>query len=150
MLGDWQLNGITTIRDGHPFTPVLSVSSANTGTPRPNRIASGALPAGQRSVNHWFDLTAFTAPAQYNYSNSGRDIVYSPGATNFDFSIFKRYSIHKLGDAGQAQLRFEGFNIFNHPQFGQPNTNVVTAQGGTITFLTNTMRQLQVGIKVLF
>jgi hypothetical protein len=150
VIGDWQLNGITTIRDGHPFTPVTNVSSANTGAARPNRIADGALPSDQRSINHWFDLTAFVNAAQYNYGNSGRDIVYSPGAVNFDFSMFKRYSVRKLGEAGQVQLRFEGFNIFNHPQFGQPNTNISTPGAGTITFLTNTMRQLQAGLKVIF
>ena len=50
----------------------------------------------------------------------------------------------------EAQLRFEGFNILNHPQFGQPNTNISTAGAGSITFLTNTMRQLQAGLKILF
>jgi hypothetical protein len=150
VIGDWQLNGITTIRDGHPFTPVTNVSSANTGAARPNRIADGALPSDQRSIDHWFDLTAFVNATQYNYGNSGRDIVYSPGAVNFDFSMFKRYSVRKLGEAGQVQLRFEGFNIFNHPQFGQPNTNISTPGAGTITFLTNTMRQLQAGLKVIF
>jgi hypothetical protein len=150
IVGDWQLNGITTLRDGHPFTPVLSVSSANTGTPRPNRIRDGALPADERSVNRWFDLSAFTTPTQYNYGNSGRSIVYGPGAVNFDASIFKRYSFRKLGEQGQVQVRFEGFNIFNHPQLGQPNANVVTAQGGTIVHIANTMRQLQAGLKILF
>jgi hypothetical protein len=150
--GDWQLNGITTIRDGHPFTPTLNNSSANTGAARPDRVQgkSGALPRDQRSINHWFDTTAFTIPTQYNYGDSGRDIVYSPGAVNFDCSLFKRYSLRKLGDAGQVQLRFEGFNIFNHPQFGQPNANLQNAQVGTITFLTNTMRQLQAGLKIIF
>ncbi len=152
VLGDWQLNGITTIRDGHPFTVTMNNSSANTGAARPDRVAgkSGALPADQRGINHWFDTTAFTTPTPYNYGNSGRDIVFSPGAVNFDFSIFKRYSVRKLGDAGQVQLRFEGFNVFNHPQFGQPNANLNNAQVGTITFLTNTMRQLQAGLKVMF
>ena len=150
VVSDWQLNGITTIRDGHPFTPLLSVSSANTGQARPNRIADGALPSDQRSINHWFDLAAFTTPPQYNYGNSGRDVVYSPGAVNFDFSLFKRYSLKKLGEAGQVQVRFEGFNVFNHPQFGQPNTNVINVGGGTITTLTTTMRQLQVGLKIMF
>jgi hypothetical protein len=150
LAGDWQLNGITTIRDGHPFTVTMNNSSANTGAARPDRIGDGALPRDQRSINHWFDLTAFTTPTPYNYGNSGRDIVYSPGSINFDASIFKRYSLRKLGDAGQVQLRFEGFNIFNHPQFGQPNANISNAQVGTITFLTTTMRQLQAGIKILF
>jgi hypothetical protein len=104
----------------------------------------------QRSINHWFDTTAFTIPTQYNYGNSGRDIVYSPGAVNFDCSLFKRYSLRKLGDAGQVQLRFEGFNIFNHPQFGQPNADLQNAQIRTIIFLTNTMRQLHAGLKIIF
>ncbi len=147
---DWQLNGITTIRDGHPFTPVMSVSSANTGAARPNRIADGSLPADQRSINDWFNLAAFTTPAQYNYGNSGRNIIYSPGATNFDFSIFKRYGLRRLGEAGQLQVRFEGFNVMNHPQFGQPNANISTAGAGTITVLANSMRQLQAGLKVIF
>jgi hypothetical protein len=150
IVGDWQLNGITTLRDGHPFTPVLSVSSANTGTPRPDRIRDGALPADVRGPNGWFDKSAFTTPAQYNYGNAGRSIVYSPGGINFDFSVFKRYSLKMIGEAGQLQIRLEGFNVFNHPQFGQPNTNVITAQGGTIVNLSNTMRQLQAGLKVMF
>ncbi len=150
MVGDWQLNGITTIRDGHPFTPVLSVSSANTGTARPNWNPWAGSPGFKPTINDWFDLVAFTTPKQYNYGNSGRDILYSPGAVNFDFSIFKRYSVKKLGEAGEVQLRFEGFNIFDHPQFGQPNTNVVVAGGGSITTLTTTMRQLQAGLKVMF
>jgi hypothetical protein len=37
---------------------------------------------------------------------------------NFDFSVFKRYRVKKLTDAREAQLRFEAFNLFNHPQFG--------------------------------
>jgi len=150
IVSDWQLNGITTIRDGHPFTPSQSVSSANTGAARPDRIRDGALPADQRSINNWFDLGAFVNPTQYNYGNSGRSIVYSPGAVNFDFSIFKRYSVRKLGEAGQLQVRMEGFNVFNHAQFGQPNANVSAVGAGTITTLTTTMRQLQVGLKLMF
>jgi hypothetical protein len=150
VIGDWQLNGITTIRDGQPFTVTQNVSSANTGAARPNRIASGALPAGQRSVNDWFDLTAFANPTQYNYGNSGRDILYGPGAVNFDCSIFKRFSVPKLGENGQVQLRFEGFNIFNHPNFGTPAANISTPQAGSITTLTTGMRVLQAGLKVVF
>ena len=149
-LGNWQLNGITTLRDGHPFTPVWSSSAANTGTARPDRIRDGALPSDQRSVNRWFDTGAFVYPTPYNYGNSGRDVVYGPGAVNFDFSAFKRYNVKRLGEAGQLQLRVEAFNIFNHPQFGTPNANVTVPQGGTITTLSTPMRQIQFGAKVLF
>jgi hypothetical protein len=148
--GDWQWNGITTIRSGRPFTPILAVSSANTGTARPDRIRDGSVPSDQRSVNRWFDLGAFTTPVQYNYGNSGRDTVYGPGAANFDVSLFKRFELRKLGEAGQMQVRFEGFNVFNHPQFGTPVANVTVPAAGTITTLSTNMRQLQAGLKILF
>jgi len=150
IISNWQVNGITTIRDGHPFTVTTNVSSANTGQARPNWNPWISDPNFQQSINNWFDKTQFPLQTQYLFSNEGRDILYSPGAINFDFSLFKRYSLRKLGEGGQMQLRLEGFNIFNHPQFGQPNVNISTVGAGTITFLTTSMRQLQAGLKILF
>ncbi len=150
VIGDWQLNGITTIRDGQPFTPSLSTSSANTGAARPNWNPWAGSPGFEPTVNRWFDLAAFSTPKQYNYGNSGRDILYGPGSVNFDASIFKRFPVEKLGEAGQVQVRFEGFNIFNHPNFGLPNADVSAAQAGSITTLTTSMRVFQAGLKVIF
>jgi Carboxypeptidase regulatory-like domain/TonB dependent receptor len=150
VVGNWQLNGIVSARTGQPFTPQLGVSSANTGNARPNRIADGNLSGDQRTVNNWFAKTAFTVPPQYLYGNAGRNILIGPGAVNLDFSLFKRISVRKLGEAGEVQFRGEFFNTVNHPQFGQPNTRVDLAQGATITSLTNTMRQIQFGLKILF
>jgi hypothetical protein len=69
---------------------------------------------------------------------------------NFDSSIFKRFSVPRLGEVGQVQLRLEAFNIFNHPQYGTPAANVSTPQAGSITTLTTSMRVLQAGLKVVF
>jgi len=150
MLGNWQINGVTTIRSGQPFTPELGFSSANTGDNRANRIANGNLPPDQRTVNHWFDLSAFNAAPNYVFGNAGRNILEGPGAINFDFSGFKSFKVTKLGEAGEIQVRGEFFNLFNHPQFGLPNNRVDIPQGGTITFLTTSMRQVQFGLKVIF
>jgi hypothetical protein len=149
-LGNWQVNGITTIRSGLPFTPELGVSSANTGDPRPNRVADGNRPSSQRSIANWFDKSAFTVPAAYTFGNAGRDILEGPGAVNFDLSLFKDFSISKLGEQSKLQLRFESFNTFNHPQFSNPNNRVDLAQGGTITSLSTNMRDLQAGVKLIF
>jgi hypothetical protein len=150
VIGDWQLNGITTIRDGQPFTVTTSVSSANTGAARPNWDRTVHTSGFQPSVSDWFDLAAFSQPVQYNYGNAGRDILYGPGAINFDASIFKRFLVPKLGEGGQIQLRFEGFNIFNHPNFGTPNGNISVAGAGSITTLTTGPRIFQAGLKVIF
>ncbi len=50
LLGNWQINGIATLRGGTPFTPQLGFSTANTGDARPNRISDGNLPGGERTI----------------------------------------------------------------------------------------------------
>ena len=148
--GNWQVNGIFSAYTGQPFTPSESVSSANTGAARPDRIADGNLPRDQRTVNHWFDTSAFVSPTPYDFGNAGRDILTAPGAANLDFSVFKQFPIRKLGEAGRVQVRGELFNFLNHPQFGRPNANIDVPQAGTITSLATTMREVQLSVKVLF
>jgi hypothetical protein len=148
--GNWQVNGTTTIRDGHPFTVTWGSSSANAGAARPNRICNGTLPSDQRTVQDWYDKSCFVAGVAYNYPNSGRDVILGPGGINFDMSASKNFLLPSLREGTRLQLRLESFNLFNHPQFGQPNVNAYNAQGGTINFLANTPRQLQLGLKVIF
>jgi hypothetical protein len=150
ILGDWQLNTIAIVRSGFPFTPELGFSTANTGDPRPNRIGDGNLSADRRTIQHWFDTAAFVAATPFSFGNAGRDILNGPGATNFDFSTFKRVPVRKLGESGEVQFRAEFFNLFNHPQFSNPNNRVDLPQGGTITNTSHAMRQIQLGLKLLF
>ena len=150
VLGNWQVNGILTVRSGQPFTPALGTSTANTGAARPNRVADGNLSSDERSIANWFDKTAFVAPTPYNFGNAGRNILIGPGGTNLDASVFENFPLRWLGEGGQVQFRAEAFNSLNHPQFGQPNARVDIAQGGTITSLSNDMRQIQFALKILF
>ena len=97
---------------------MLATTTVNTGTgSRPDRIGSGVLPSGQRPISHWFDQTAFASPAPFLYGNAGRDILFGPGRTNLDTSLFKDFRpLEQL----TVQFRAEAFNLMNHPQFGQP------------------------------
>jgi len=147
-LGGWQVNGITTIRGGQPFTPTMSFSTANTGTGHPDRTCSGNL--SNWTLAQYFDTSCFVPATPYNFGNSGRNILYGPGAVNFDFSFFKDFPVKKLGESGQVQFRGEFFNLFNHPQFSNPNSNVSTPQAGTITGLSSSMREAQFALKVVF
>ena len=148
--GGWQVNTIVTVHTGQPFTPTLGVSSANTGAARPSVLRDGNLPSDKRSVQNWFDKTAFFSPAPYLYGNAGRDILFAPGAVNVDFSTFKRFSLARLRESAELEVRGEFFNFFNHPQFGVPNSRVDIAQGASITTLSTPMRQMQFGVKLLF
>jgi hypothetical protein len=144
--GGWQLNGVLQSQTGLPFTPALQNSTTNGTGSRPDRVGSGVLSSGQ-SISHWFDQTAFTSPAQYVYGNAGRDILFGPGRTNLDASLFKNFRpVERL----TVQFRAESFNLFNHPQFGQPNASIGNGAVTTITSTVGNPRQMQVALRLVF
>ena len=147
VLGGWQINGLLQTQTGLPFTPQLANTTVNTGTAsRPDRIASGDLSSGQ-NIHHWFDQTAFATPAQFVYGNAGRDILFGPGRTNLDASLFKDF---RPVERMTVQFRAESFNLFNHPQFGQPNATIGSGAVGTITSTVGNPRQMQVALRLMF
>lgn len=150
ILGGWQFNGITVARTGTPFTPSLNINPTNAGHARPNRLADGNLPRGERSAQRWFDPTAFAPPAPFTYGDAGRNILIGPGLFNTDFGLFKRFRFDAAARRHEIQLRIEGFNIFNEPHYRQPNAAVDLLDAGRITGIVGTMREMQIGIKYLF
>lgn len=155
LIGGWQLNTITTLMTGLPFTPVMQTNLLNTGggSQFPNRIASGVLPAGQRSIERWFDASAFVSPGQFTFGNSGRNILYGPGTKQVDLSLFKTFS---FGERARLQFRAEAFNAFNTPQFNNPNASIgfsgvarITSAGSAAIF-QRTPRQIQLALKLYF
>jgi hypothetical protein len=148
IVGGWNLGGIWTTRSGGRFTPTLGTNVSNStggGTQRPNRLASGNLSQGQ-SIYHWFDTTAFVAPAQYSFGNSGTGILTGPASFNVDISLSRRI---RLTERFGLDLRGEAFNTFNNVNFGNPNASIGTANAGIITTAANA-RIIQVAAKFIF
>ncbi len=149
-LGGWRLGGIITIESGPPFTPTESVDLINNGTTdRPNAIADGNLPRGQRSIADWFNLAAFTTPAAYTYGTANRDCLYSPGIVNLDMNLAKDYH---FTESKYIEVRAEAFDFTNTPHFGVPAANVNLAGAGTITSLATgaNPRLMQLALKIYF
>ncbi len=147
-LGGWQTNGIVTLQTGLPFTPQLQTTTVNTGTgSRPDRRSDGTLSSSERTLFRWFDTTPFVSPPPFTYGNAGRNILFGPGRVNFDMSLFKDFPIR---EEMKFQLRAEGFNVFNTPQFGQPNATIGNAQAGIISSIVGNPRQLQLALRFQF
>src|SRR5438552_1744287 len=111
VLGGWELSGIMTVRSGFPFTVTandVSGSFGSTGSARPNRIASGELPAGQQSINKWFDTTSFVTPADYTFGNSGINILRGPDLFSWNQSFFKHFKIRE-GKVLELRVLFNNF-----------------------------------------
>ena len=147
ILGGWQIGGIVTFRTGRPFSPTISTDLSNTGTTNyPNRMGTGVLPASQRSLDRWFDVAAFPAPAQYTYGNSGRNILFGPGVRASDLKIGKNFYFK---ERYRVEFRTEMFNFTNTPAFGLPASAVNLPQAGQIRS-AGEPRRVQFGLKFVF
>jgi hypothetical protein len=152
LVGGWQVNGITTVQSGRPFMIQNSFDQSNSSspTPRPNSTGLNAsLPSDQRTVQAWFNTSAFVLPAGYAFGNVGRDTGTGPGQINFDFAAFKNFSVDAEGKR-RLQFRVELYNILNHPQFAPPNRIFGTPQFGTISAVVNDQRDIQMGLKFIW
>ena len=148
-LGNWQANGIFTAQSGMPFNVIISPDQANIGRPnqRPNIIGTPSANCGSGHLIGCIDSSAFALPDPFTFGNAGRNILTGPGLTNVDFSIFKDFPIY---ERFKFQFRAEMFNIFNHPNFGNPNTTWNTGSFGNITATLTDNRDIQFGGKLIF
>ncbi len=151
LFGGWQINGIFVGRSGTPINIVRDGSNAVCSGARPNLVGDPNLPAGQRNYLEWFNKSAFSAiglSGTCQPGNAGRNLVTGPRFFNTDFSVFKEFGFK---ERYTVQTRVETFNLFNHPNFGGPGTDL--SQGGSfgyISTINGNMRIMQFAVKFLF
>ncbi|MGB6874430.1 MAG: hypothetical protein WBD87_00210 [Candidatus Acidiferrales bacterium] len=124
-------------------------------------IDTESVPAvGTYGVQWIANPTVFTSPCTGSGStlvcspgNEGRNTIVGPGFLDTDFSLIKDT---KITERVGSEFRVEAFDIFNHPNFGDPNLNVGSSTFGVITstrFPTGdfgSSRQLQFALKLTF
>lgn len=123
-LGGWKYSNIATAHSGFALDPGLDVSEQGLAI-RPDRVA-GVPIQGPKSVNQWFNTSAFAAPAPGYFGNAGPGIIRGPGLVNFDMAFHKDF---RLTERHKIEFRAELFNIFNHTNF-----NAVDATYGSGSF----------------
>ncbi len=139
--GGWQLTATALARTGFPVNVLLPSSAislyGNSGTLRPDRVPGVSVrPQGGRTVARWINPAAFAAPAAGTFGNSGRDSVVGPGTWQVDNGVAKTFH---LSERSQLEFRSEFYNVFNHPQLGQPAATFNPASVGGFGAITNTV-----------
>ena len=134
--GGWELTTSALARTGFPVNVLMPSSyiapDGASGTERPDLVPGVSLrPPGGRSAAEWINPAAFAYPGTYSNTGFGdapRDLVTGPGTWQIDLSADRTFL---LTERAQLQFRSEFYNIFNHPQLGQPNAtcNNLTAPG---------------------
>lgn len=162
VLNGWSLSGVTTIQSGLSFS--ITDSSAGTIYGRTGyaqfalgKSASDAALSGrpQDRLTKYFDTSAFTIPPVVGngsgFGNSGRGILRGPGQANFDMSLRKTFKTGGVNESAKLEFRTEFFNIFNHPQFGNPGSaRTSTASFGVISTTLVAPRIIQFALKYQF
>lgn len=107
---------------------------------------------------------AFVAPPFGFPSNNERNQFYGPGFWDWDVTLAKKMN---LTERVKAELRFEGYNILNHPHFLNPGTDaadlgnlidqgqLASLRASLRVLLRNrterlSARQIQVALKITF
>jgi len=81
------------------------------------------------------------------FGNSATGIVDGPGQANIDIAFSKGITIH---ESSSIQFRAEFFNLFNHPQFANPDANFTSPTFGVISSTAVNARVGQVAVRFSF
>ena len=169
-IGGWMVAGVATIQSGRPLTLTYNHSAGKpsifgsafadrpsvSGKCSPSQYLSpGSVESNLGGKNTYINTSCFAAPAVFSaddpvgvgFGNAGVGILEGPGQQNYDLSLIKKFP---LRERVALEFRSEFFNAFNHPQFGNPDTEFTSPTFGQITTTVVSPRVLQFALKLTF
>jgi hypothetical protein len=142
VIGGWEIGGLSVIQSG----TVFSVTSGRRTVG--SLLNTYANYSGDRTIGDtqkvgngviFFtpeQVAQFTFPGAGQIGTSGRNSFRGPGFFNVDLSLVKRIAIT---ERWKLNYRAELYNAFNHANFANPGTSIVTpASFGRISATNNT------------
>jgi hypothetical protein len=141
-----------TIQTGNPLDPTtgLQLSGTQTGT-RPD------VTCNANDFTHdpakWFNTSCFNNNFIGRYGTSGRNTIFGAPTHDFDFAMLKKFTLAR--ESRYLQFRSEIFNLFNHPNFDNPNVTDTSSTFGKITSAgvqdaRASSRQIQFALRLVF
>ena len=134
IIGGWNITWVAYFQTGQYFSPSFSdadPSNTNSWGGYPDRVCDGNRPADQRSVDSlWFDTSCFVNPPAGRFGNSGANVLEGPGMQTHNVTIGKNF---KITERFQFDFMTLIGNIFNHPNFLAPSSDISTADAGIIS-----------------
>jgi len=152
-LGGWQTYWVMIAETGSYFTPSFSgsdPSNTNTSGGRPDRIRDGNLPSEQRTLEHWFDASAFAVPTAGHYGNAAQYALEGPGLYVHNLNVSKTF---KARERINVTFMTAVQNLLNHPTFAAPSANI--SSPGTVGVINSTKgylgaRTIELRLRVQF
>jgi carboxypeptidase family protein len=156
LVSGWQVGLITQAQTGNPLTPSLLISPGPgiSLTVRPD--VTGPIQTTGNPAQWFVSKAIFVKPCAGTVchpGNLGRDAITGPNFVNTDFSVTKNT---KITEKLNLQFRSEMFDLFNHPNFGNPVLTTTSSSFGVITGTRvptgdfGSSRQIQFALKLVF
>ena len=156
LLGGWQLNGITALQSGFPFSVTTNRAYGAGGdfngdgvrNDRPNQPSFGTEIDADKDdyINGVFVASDFPITG-FVIGDLPRNAYRGPGFASTDLSLFKNFAMPYPGM--KLQFRFEVFNVFNRVNLRIPVGNLASPQFGRST-QSFPAREMQFGLKLIF
>ncbi len=163
----WQVTVITQGQTGNPVNILTNLNFNGNTNIRPDLVGNLQVLG---KPDQWFSTavcdprvpgsctanSVFALPVSpsNHYGSLPRNAVIGPGFYDTDLSLIKTTKLRTV----TAELRVEAFNVFNHPNLGQPG-RIATVGSTSFGLVTSTRlptgdagsaRQIQFAMKLLF
>jgi len=141
LANNWQLAPLFSYRSGTWFQVTESTDNSLTGIKRDRPDVVGDPNAGTCTGNVavgttgcWFNTSAYVLQPLGTFGNATRNMLQGPRAFTLDASLSRSFKIH---ENQSLMLRFEAFNVMNHPNLGNPASSCSgTAKAGATSAFT--------------
>jgi Carboxypeptidase regulatory-like domain/TonB-dependent Receptor Plug Domain/TonB dependent receptor len=133
VLGGWRVGLLQTAESGPAFTVITAADNTNAfpaGSLRPNLLYRASLDTDQRTINRWFDTSAFSNPAPLTFGNSPRSGLRAAPVVTTDATLEKTFAIT---ERWKFELRGEFYNLLNHAIFNVPGFTLGAADFGVVS-----------------
>lgn len=156
IINGWSFSPIIKMRSGRPFTVTNGGVDANldgVATDRAQLVGDPYL--ANPTADQWFNIAAFRRNlAVTGVATDGttpRNFLTGPAFSAVDMAVSRDF---RIGERFKLRFRAEGTNIFNNPNYDQPNaaTPANLASPGNFGRITSAgaMRRLQFGFRLTF
>jgi hypothetical protein len=161
IVNGWSVSGVVIVETGLPF----SISDSRGGTiygvggsgsssyaQFAPGMGPGNVPISNQTLSHYFNTTVFVPPPAIGdgtgFGNAPKNFMTGPNFWNTDFALVKAFT---LREPLHLEFRAELFNLFNHPNFGNPGANVSSSGSfGVISSTVSSPRIAQFALKLRF
>ena len=152
IFGNWDISAIFQAQSGAPFDVRSTTDTAGVGPGSGSQFWNViGDPNGVRTEFDctraiWFDKSAFQNPALGTFGIQDPNSLRQPGFWDLNMSLRKSV---QLVNNQRIELRWEAFNVLNHPRLGNAVTNPNSGDFGTITSKAGN-RTMQLGLQYVF